>query len=114
MEIENSDVLLNIGNKISDMLPSKLLTYIETGKSILHVKNQPNDACIAYLERYSLSQVIDESESIQTSAEKVVAFLVKNYGKRLSSKEVVERFKKNTPEYSAEIVYQCMLIDNVG
>jgi len=110
-EIESSDVLINIGNKMSDMLPSKLLNYIETGMPILHVKNQANDACIPYLERYELAQVIDENATVEESARCVINFLKDNLGHRMGSSDIVDRFEKNTPEYSAKVILQNIGLD---
>ncbi len=108
VEMAQSDCLINIGNKMSDMLPSKLLTYIETGMPILHVKNQDNDACIPYLEKYELSLIIDESDSIEISAEKMLVFIRNSVGKRLDSKWIVETYYKNTPEFSAQKMYEML------
>ena len=107
--MDSNDCLVNIGNKISDMLPSKLLTYIETGMPILHVKNQVNDACVSYLKNYDLAVIIDESDSIADSAEKLISFIRDNYGKRLSGDRIVNEYCKNTPEYSVKQIYTSIL-----
>ena len=105
MEMKNSDCLINIGNKMSDMLPSKLLTYIEMGMPILHVQNQQNDACVPYLEKYDLALIINENDPVGVSAEKLVAFMRNSFGKRLSSDWIVNTYFKNTAEYSAEYIH---------
>ncbi len=107
-EIDASDCLINIGNKISDMLPSKLLTYIETGMPILHVRNQENDACIPYLKKYDLALIIDEKDPVEVSAEKMIAFIQNSIGKRLGSDWIVKTYRKNTPEYSAQCIYEML------
>lgn len=102
--IQNSDGLINIGNKISDMLPSKLLTYIETGMPILHVQNQKNDACIDYLNRYKLAVIIDENDPVDVSVDKLLHFFCKNYKRKLGSDFILSKFAANTPEYSADMI----------
>jgi hypothetical protein len=102
--IASSDCLINIGNKYSDMLPSKILTYIETGMPIIHVKNQYNDACEEYLKRYTLATIINEDEPVVVSAKKVSGFIKSNYKKRLESDFIVSKFEANTPEYSARVI----------
>lgn len=108
-EIEESDYLVNIGNKMSDMLPSKLLTYIEKGKPIIHVKNQENDACIPYLEKYGAALIIDESKSIDESSRIMVNFLKNNLGRHIGSNEIICLYPKNVPEYSAKVLYENIL-----
>lgn len=104
--IEACDCLINIGNKYSDMLPSKLLTYIETGKMILHVKNQTNDSCLKYLDHYNLALIIDENDSVEKSAIKIVDFIENNYQKRLGSTAILSEYVQNTPEFSAEKILE--------
>ena len=50
-----------------EMLPSKLLSYIETGMPILHIQKQENDACIEYLNKYELAAVIRENDQVEMS-----------------------------------------------
>ncbi len=102
--IDGCDYLINIGNKYSDMLPSKLLSYIETGIPILHVQNQANDACIAYLERYKNAVIINENDPVEDSADKVVKFIRSAYKARVGSGEIIRQFHKNTPEFSAGVI----------
>lgn len=108
LAIESSECLINIGNKMSDMLPSKLLTYIETGMPIVHVKNQENDVCISYLAKYDLALIIDEEDTIEVSAKKLISFLLSSFGKRLSGDQIVKMYCKNTPEYSAKFIYSLL------
>lgn len=108
-KIAESDFLINISNKYSDMLPSKILTYISTGKPIIHISNQNNDACIDYLERYRNCLIIYEKDSVEESAEKLKRFIKTNYGKRIDPDCIIKQFEKNTPKYSAQIIHDyCM------
>ena len=104
--IDGCDYLINIGNKYSDMLPSKLLSYIETGMPILHVQNQANDACIAYLKRYKNAIIISENAPVEDSADKVVSFIRSAYKARVCSGEIIRQFHKNTPEFSAGEIFK--------
>lgn len=102
--IEEADCLVNIGNKFSDMLPSKLLIYFMTGKPIIHIKNQNDDICTQYLDKYPLNVIVNESDSVEVSAKKIVDFITNNYHKRISSAKVEEIFKYNTPRWNAEMI----------
>ena len=103
--ISKSDFLINISNKYSDMLPSKVLAYVSTGKPIIHICNQENDACIPYFEKYENCVVLYEWDKIETSVQKLKAFIVSNYQRVISSKDVCSAFFENTPEYSADMIY---------
>jgi hypothetical protein len=110
-KIEEAQFLLNIGNKYSDMLPSKLLTYFMTGKPIIHIKNQENDASIHYLERYGLYIVIDERDPFEENAKKLIEFMKNNHGKRLSLDYVRRTFTHNTPEWNAKQIKRVLMGD---
>lgn len=105
-EINEADFLLNIGNKYSSMLPSKLLTYFSTGKPIVHIQSQKQDAAIQYLEKYELSLILNENDSLEANAEKLITFIESNYGRRLSSEYVESVFVKNTPSWSSEHILE--------
>lgn len=106
---EEAQFLVNIGNKYSDMLPSKLLTYFMTGKPIIHIKNQENDSSLGYLDRYGLYVVIDERDPIEENAKKLIGFIKNNCGKRLSSDYVRKTFTHNTPEWNAEQIKKVLM-----
>ena len=51
--IQNCSFVVNIGNALSfDMLPSKLFSLFSSGKPIINVVNNKNDASLQYLEQY--------------------------------------------------------------
>lgn len=104
-KIAESDFLINISNKYSDMLPSKILTYISTGKPIIHISNQNNDVCLDYFKRYDNCLIIYEKDSVEESAEKLKRFIKTNYGKCIDPDYIIKHFEKNTPKYSAKIIH---------
>ncbi len=104
--ISQSDFLINISNKYSDMLPSKVLAYISTGKPIIHICNQENDACIPYFEKYENCVVLHERNEIEESVQKLKTFILLNYKRIVSSDDVCSVFFENTPEYSANKIYE--------
>ncbi len=102
--LREADFLLDIGNKMSDMLPSKLFNYISYRKPIIHVSSKENDACVPYLERYGIYTVIDEGDTVEHSADKLTEFVSKNKG-RLADEALTEKeFYTNTPAYSAKVI----------
>lgn len=101
-KIDDADCLVNIGNKFSTMLPSKLLSYFMTGKPIIHIKNQNDDACISYLKRYGLCIIINETDSIEKSGKKLIEFVRHTYKCRLSAEYIERTFVQNTPEWNVK------------
>jgi len=67
-KLKTSDVLVNIGNKTSYQLPSKLVEYMALGKKILNIKSIENDSSEEFLKNYSLAVLVDESKSIKVEA----------------------------------------------
>lgn len=108
-KIEEADYLINIGNKFSSMLPSKILTYFMTGKPIIHIKSQETDSSIQYLEKYGLFLIIYESDPVEKSAKKLMDFIKNNYHKRLSSTYVENKFEHNTPKWNAKQILKVLM-----
>lgn len=108
-KVEEASMLINIGNKYSDMLPSKLLTYFMSGHPIIHFKNQENDSCISYLDRYGLNLIVDETDPVEVSAAKLIIFVNENKGRRLSPESVITNFHHNTPDWNAEQIKNVLM-----
>ena len=108
-KVDEAQFLINIGNKYSEMLPSKLLTYFMSGHPIIHFKNQDNDSCISYLERYGSFIIIQEKDPIEMNAAKLIAFINDNKNVKLSRKYVLSKFQHNTPEWNAEQIRKVMI-----
>ena len=53
---------MNLGNAVSNQIPSKLFEYFGTGKPILHLSPRADDAVLPYLQRYPLALVLSEQE----------------------------------------------------
>lgn len=91
--LRRSDAVINLGNKMKNQMPSKLLDYIAAGKPIINIS--PNRPCNThpYIARYPLAvqfyndELVDAA-GLEAAAEKVVDFVVENRGKSLSWAEV--------------------------
>lgn len=104
-EMQNADVFLSIGFMHSGevtSIPSKIFSYMSTGKPIIHVRGSDNDTGIPYLEKYENAVIIDPKENIDINVEKVLSFLNSNLGKRLDIENIRSLFPMNTPEYTAK------------
>lgn len=100
--IQNADVLVNIGNIMVNQVPSKLFSYIATGKPILNVCVNHDCPSKKYLEAYPYALSIDEGSSCGDSViQGVSAFLTRNAGKVCDLDEIKNLYEKCTPTYAA-------------
>lgn len=102
--LEESDFLINLGNRTSNNVPSKLISYISFGKPIVHFSSQKDDVCRSYLEQYPLALIIDDSMKIDEAAKKLLFFVQSTKGKRLPFNLIESIFQENSPSHSAELI----------
>lgn len=98
-ELGRADVLLSIGNRDSNLVPSKLFKYLSCGKPIVHVRRGDSDSCLPYLERYPLALVVDDSDprGLRRAVEGFLARLEKTPPFEI---ELSRLFPEATPEYT--------------
>lgn len=100
--IQNADILVNIGNIMVNQVPSKLFSYISTGKPILNICVNHDCPSKKYLESYPCALSIDEDGSNSVLArEDVLGFLTENAGKVCNLDEISILYEKCTPVYAA-------------
>lgn len=100
--VAESNFLISIGNKVSNSLPSKIITYMSYGKPIIHFCLQKEDVCKAYFEKYPLSLIIEYDEPPIVAAVRIKEFAVSNYGKIVPFNEICEALPMNLPSYSSQ------------
>lgn len=97
----SSDVLINIGNKVTNQTPSKILEYIGTGRPIVNFCSIDNDTSKVYLDRYQFAISLSEKESDFMENAKLFSEFCHNYnGCHISS----EKLKQLYPEYDQDRV----------
>lgn len=101
-ELSNCDMVLNLGNTISNQMPSKILEYIGMGKPIINFYFIKEDMCLPILEKYPLAININLNDYSQEDIDKLVAFIKDNKGKQLSYEEATKNFK----DYETSVVAQ--------
>ena len=98
--VARADIMLSIGNQVSNSLPSKIITYMTYGKPIIHFSLQPNDICAEYLKQYPLALVLEWNTDIQSAAGRIAAFMKESAGKTVPFGTLEEMFPMNVPAYS--------------
>ncbi len=97
--MENADVLINIGNNIHNMIPSKIFDYFSVCKPILNVENLENCPAREYFLKYPLEFTINEK--IGFDKNKLEQFILNSKNKKLEYSEVEKTFISATPSYVA-------------
>lgn len=103
----HTDFLISIGNRSSGdihEIPSKIFQYISTGKPIIHVSGGEFDSCIPYLKKYDNALVLNPEDSFNHIFEQLVCFVQQCKDSVVSLPDILENFKENTAEYSANII----------
>ena len=96
--LQYADFLLNIGNSIHGMVPSKIFEYMSTGKPIISTRPIEDEPSLPYLSRYGGCLVLDEREKdIAVNVEALKRFLMQYKGWKADMNAVQREFKENTP-----------------
>ena len=105
-------VLVSVGNKQSDFLPSKTLDYIGTNKQIIHFYSDENDTSLPYLKRYKNCLLIRDNMPIPEATEKISLFVRNENRESWKKCDLKNAFVHNTPKYTAENFK--MMIDEIA
>lgn len=73
--VEGVQVMLNIGNSIPGMLPSKVFEYMSYRKPILSTIKHSADLSVSYLEKYGAAFIVDESKPLDESVEETRQYI---------------------------------------
>ena len=101
--LSKADVLVNIGNSVTNQVPSKLFTYINYGKPILNISKSRVCPTVGYLKKYPLSiTAYEDTQDIYATA-KAVAKKIHDYvNESIEHSEIVHSYKECTANYVGE------------
>ena len=100
--IGQADFLVDVGNTVSNQVPSKILTYCSFGKPIIHFKNCKNEVVGEKFQQYPLFNVVDYSNDISVVVEEIKNIVKKDFGEAVSYQEIKDNFSECTVEYVAD------------
>lgn len=98
-----ADILLSLGNAFDNQMPSKLFSYLGTGKPLLHLAVTDTDPTLPYLARYPLALVLHEKDG--ATPEVIAAlrrWLTDVQGKQLPYAQVAALYPEFTPGVVAQ------------
>ncbi len=99
--LQNADILVNIGNKIDNMLPSKVIELIAYGKPVLNIIQIKNCPSLAYFEKYGNALNLYSKNAVNSEIiEQMREFISRK--KIVPKQEILEKFSDATPEYVAK------------
>lgn len=93
----NTDVLISLGNS-SNMIPSKLFSYISTGLPILHFYLVEKDPCVKLLQNYKHSRCLPLSRVNTEDLRRSIAEIL---DQRQDFTEIRKNYEEYTPEFIA-------------
>lgn len=101
--------MLVIGNKESDIFPSKIFDCISTGIPFVYVSRSHNDLAKQYLDKYDYAYIVEEKEMFNESIKIELAKFMSAYKYSRNSFEVIaEKFEQCTPERNAEVLIKAI------
>lgn len=102
-EIAKAEILVNVGNIMTNQVPSKIFEYISACKPIVNVCTSAECPSLGYLKDYPLAISVVEGEgTVEEQAAEVEAFLLRYAGERVEKALVLSRFAACTANYCAE------------
>jgi len=102
--ISKADILINIGNNTRYQTPSKIFSYINTGKRIINFYSIKQDTSLVYLRKYPLAlNVFTEQKRDCTFYETIIRFIQKK-PVRLDRSAITKTYYMNLPKYSCDLI----------
>ena len=98
--MKRSGILVSIGNKTSNMFPSKTVTYVSMCKPIIHIFHDNIDPVVDYLKDYPDVLFVDLRNSLAKNRALVSGFCSKEHP-QIDAKEVAKRYETSSPKYCA-------------
>lgn len=97
-----ADFLINIGNSVTNQVPSKIFDYISMGKPIVNICKNRNCPTIKYMEKYPVAlNLYEEAADFDRQLELLKEFIIENKGNEVSFSKIKDIYYDCTPEYCA-------------
>ncbi len=90
--IQNADFLVNIGNKMSNQIPSKIYEYISTGLPIINIYKNSNCPSLKLVEKYTNSISVLEDFDMFDSQLKCLDDFIKLHLNKYIDNKIIEKY----------------------
>lgn len=109
MYIQAADILVNLGNLVSNQMPSKIIDYLSSGKPILNIYKVKNCPTLPYMEKHPAALSVYEKDGINDDCiQRVVDFCRNHRGHVIPFDEMEKIYKECTPAYVGRQVYDVL------
>lgn len=96
--LDDTNILVNLGNTITNQTPSKVFEYIGMGKPIINFYFDEKDTSLFYLKKYPLCYNINVNNYTSEDVEGLREFCLKNKDKKLTYSEATVNLKEELAE----------------
>jgi len=112
--LSKANILVNIGNRMDNQIPSKLFEYISTGKPIVNIYKNEECPSLPYLEKYFCSLSIREKTEMEIKdVEQLRAFILQNQFSCEKNETIRETYRDCTPEFVVKRVIDIIEKDSL-
>lgn len=95
----NADILVNVGNTISNQMPSKIFDYISSGKPVVNICKLDDCPTLKYSQKYPLCLELFENNGITNKIIKdFESFCLENKGRKIEFEVIKELYFDCTAE----------------
>ncbi|ELA97848.1 glycosyltransferase family protein [Enterococcus faecium] len=108
IKMVNSDFLISIGNKETDIIPSKIFDYISSQKPIIHFAQTDDDKYFKILKNYPYAIVLNINR-LEDAKKELLDFIDNYKDKQIPFEFIKNIFKDYTPEYVSEKIYKSLI-----
>lgn len=100
--MEKADILVNIGNIVTNQVPSKIFEYISMGKPIVNVCVNHECPTLPYLKNYPyVLNIFEDDSDFENQLQSLHTFILENSGKRVSPEFIYKEYETCTAQYCA-------------
>ncbi len=103
-KISSANIMVNIGNLVPTMVPSKIFEYMSYSKPIISTYDIDNEPSLKYLRKYPAALLISAQVSPTDNASSIIEFIGNVKKMQIDYDLTEEQFRLNTPQAFVEVV----------
>lgn len=104
--LQESNILINLSNTITNQMPSKVFEYISFGKPVINFYFNENDVSLKYFKKYPLAFNINLNNYTEDDIQKLIEFCNLNRNKCLSFDEATQNLASYRAENVCKLIYK--------
>jgi hypothetical protein len=106
-EYRKSDILIGVGNSVSDFLPSKTFEYIAQGKPIVYFNYKGHDS--KELMVYPLALQLSDDMPVETACGRLLEFCDRVKTETIKEEELASLYSKHSPLKIKQIIKEAFI-----